>query len=272
MPVVSKSLTPVRELTPPPAQRPPGKVIVVMPALNAAATLSRTVDSIPRDWVDEVILVDDHSTDDTVDIARRLPLSLVWHPHTAGYGANQKTCYIEALQRGADAVVMLHPDGQYEPSLIPSMVEPILTDRADLVLGSRFASSGMALANGMPLWKYVANRVLTTVENRIMGTRLSEAHTGYRAYSRRLLLTVPFLRNATDFSFDTELIMQASHFGLRIREVPATCRYFADASSVGFRTGVVYGLKTLWVGVRLTLHRAGILESRKFKAPGPGQM
>jgi glycosyltransferase involved in cell wall biosynthesis len=252
------------------SERPPGKVIVVMPALNAAATLSQTVDSIPRDWVDEVILVDDHSTDGTVEVARRLPLRVVWHPHRAGYGANQKTCYVEALQRGADAVVMLHPDGQYEPSLIPSMVEPILTGQADLVLGSRFAEPGMALANGMPRWKYVANRVLTAAENRIMGTDLSEAHTGYRAYSRRLLLTVPFLRNATDFSFDTELILQASHFNLRIREVPAVCRYLEDSSSVGFRSGMVYGLKTLCAAAALALHRAGIIRLRKFMDPGPG--
>lgn len=250
--------------------RPPGKVIVVLPAKNAAATLSETVARIPREWVDEMILVDDHSTDDTVELARNLPLRLVWHPHNAGYGANQKTCYLEALQRGANAVVMLHPDGQYEPSLIPRMVEPILTGRADLVLGSRFAEPGMALANGMPRWKYVANRFLTITENRMMGTKLSEAHTGYRAYSRRLLLTVPFLRNSLDFTFDSEMLMQAAHFNMRIEEVPATCRYFADASSVGFRSGAVYGLKTLWVGARLALHRWGMLPSRKFKNPGPG--
>jgi glycosyltransferase involved in cell wall biosynthesis len=252
--------------------RPPGKVIVVMPAMNAALTLAETVANIPRDWADEVILVDDHSSDRTVELARELSLHLVWHPHNAGYGANQKTCYLEALQRGADAVVMLHPDGQYEPRLVPMMVRPILEGRADLVLGSRFAEPGMALANGMPYWKYVANRFLTISENRMMGTNLSEAHTGYRAYSRRLLMTVPFLRNATDFSFDSELIMQASHFGLRIEEVPATCRYFADASSVGFNSGVVYGSKTLWAGVRLWLHRRGLLSSRKFKDPGSGEL
>lgn len=252
--------------------RPPGKVIVVMPAMNAATTLDQMVASIPREWVDEVILVDDHSTDETVEIARGLPVHLVWHPHRAGYGANQKTCYLEALQREADAVVMLHPDGQYEPHLIPDMVKPILEGRADLVLGSRFAKPGQALANGMPRWKYVVNRALTMIENRIMGTRLSEAHTGYRAYSRKLLLTVPFLRNAIDFSFDTELIMQAVYFNLTIEEVPATCRYFADASSVGFRSGVVYGCKTLWAGARLALHRAGILSSRKFKEPGEGEV
>jgi glycosyltransferase involved in cell wall biosynthesis len=248
--------------------RPPGKVIVVMPAMNAAATLRETVANIPRDWVDEIILVDDYSTDDTVELARKLPLHLVWHPHNAGYGANQKTCYLEALQRGADAVVMLHPDGQYEPRLIPDMVRPILTDGADLVLGSRFASPGMALRNGMPRWKYVANRFLTTVENRIMGTNLTEAHTGYRAYSRKLLLTVPFLRNSSDFAFDSELIMQASYFDLGICEVPATCRYFDDASSVRFRAGAIYGLKTLSAGARLLMHRSGVLPSRKFKNPG----
>jgi len=241
------------------------KVVVVMPARQAAATLERTFAAIPQDAVDEVILVDDSSTDDTVRLASTLPLHVVWHPHQTGYGANQKTCYLEALQRDADVVVMLHPDGQYEPELIPRMIEPIVAGEADLVLGSRLLEPGAALAAGMPRWKYVANRFLTTIENRIMGTSLSEAHTGYRAYSRRLLLTVPFLRNSLDFSFDSELLMQAAHFGLEIREVPARCRYFEDASSVGFRTGVVYGLKTLGAGLRLVLHRAGVLPSRKFR-------
>jgi glycosyltransferase involved in cell wall biosynthesis len=251
----------------PAPQRPPGKVVVVMPAMNAARTLEQTFGAIPADWVDEVILVDDYSTDETVELARKLPLHVVWHPHNAGYGANQKTCYLEALQRDADAVVMLHPDGQYEPELIPSMVEPILRDRADLVLGSRLAVPGMALENGMPRWKYYVNRSLTAVENRVMGTHLSEAHTGYRAYSRRLLLTVPFLRNSSDFSFDSELLMQAAYFGLRIEEVPASGRYFDEASSVGLRSGAVYGLKTLWAGVRLLLHRARLLPSKKFRSP-----
>ena len=249
------------------AERPPGKVVVVMPALNAARTLERTVQAIPLEWVDEIVLVDDASSDETLELARSLPVHVVWHPHNAGYGANQKTCYLEALQRDADAIVMLHPDGQYEPQLIGSLVEPILAGRADLVLGSRLALPGMARANGMPLWKYVVNRALTTVENRIMGTHLSEAHTGYRAYSRRLLLTVPFLRNSADFAFDSELLMQASHFGMRIQEVPARGRYFEDASSVGLGSGIVYGLKTLWIAVRLALHRARIVPSRKFKPP-----
>ncbi len=193
-----------------------------MPARQAAATLEQTFAAIPTDVVDEVILVDDSSTDDTVRLARELPLHLVWHPHQTGYGANQKTCYLEALQRDADVVVMLHPDGQYEPELIPSMIEPIVSGEADLVLGSRLLVPGAALAAGMPRWKYLANRFLTSIENRIMGTHLSEAHTGYRAYSRRLLLTVPFLRNSLDFVFDSELLMQAAHFGFTIKEVPGS--------------------------------------------------
>lgn len=241
------------------------KIAVVMPARNAARTLERTVELIPRDWVDDMILVDDKSTDDTVAVAQKLlPLHVIWHPHNVGYGGNQKTCYLEALQRGADVVVMLHPDGQYEPTLIPRLVEPILRGEADLVLGSRFAQPGLARSGGMPLYKYVANRALTEVENAILGTKLTEMHTGYRAYSRKLLLTVPFLRNALDFSFDSELIMQAVHFGLPIAEVPARSRYFDDASSTSFKQASIYGLKTLLAAARFLLHRAGILRSRKF--------
>jgi glycosyltransferase involved in cell wall biosynthesis len=247
------------------AQRVDRKVVVVMPARNAARTLEATVAGIPVDWVDEIILVDDKSTDNTVELARELPLHIIWHPHNVGYGGNQKTCYLEALQRDADIVVMLHPDGQYEPGLIPEMLGPILRGEADMVLGSRFAQAGMARAGGMPLWKFVANRFLTGIENRLLGTDLSEMHTGYRAYSRRLLLEVPFLRNALDFSFDSEMIMQTAHFGYRIAEVPARTRYFDDASSIALGPSVVYGLKTLWAGVRLVLHRNGIWRSGKFE-------
>jgi glycosyltransferase involved in cell wall biosynthesis len=245
-----------------PADRP--KVIVVMPARNAARTLQRTVAAIPQSVVDEIILVDDASTDSTVELARGLPLYTIWHPHNVGYGGNQKTCYLEALQRHAEIVVMLHPDGQYEPPLIPSLIAPIVNGEADLVLGSRLAEPGAALAGGMPIWKYVANRGLTAVENRVLGTSLSELHTGYRAYSRRLLMTVPFLRNALDFSFDSELLMQAVHFGFEIAEVPTRTIYADDASSVGLKASVVYGVKTLGALGRLVLHRQGVVRSRKF--------
>ena len=241
------------------------KVVVVMPAYNAAKTLERTVEAIPTDVVDEIILVDDSSQDETVELARRLPIHTIWHPHNVGYGANQKTCYLEALQREADVVVMLPPDGQYEPQLVPKLVEPIAEGRADLVLGSRFAIPGLAQEGGMPRYKYVANRVLTGIENRVLGTSLSEMHTGYRAYSRELLLTVPFLRNASDFSFDSEMLMQAIHFGFSVAEVPARSRYFADASSTDLRESTVYGIKTVAAAVRLLLHRVGLLRSKKFQ-------
>jgi glycosyltransferase involved in cell wall biosynthesis len=240
------------------------KTIVVMPALNAAKTLKLTVSSIPRDVVDEVLLVDDRSTDETLEIARGLGVGVIWHPHNVGYGGNQKTCYLEALQRDADIVVMLHPDGQYEPALIPKLIEPIQSGVADLVLGSRMMVPGAAREAGMPLYKRVANRFLTTVENRVLRTHLTDLHTGYRAYSRELLLTVPFLRNSLDFSFDSEVLMQAAEFGFRIAEVPARTRYFEEASSVGFGASTVYGVKTLWAATRLLLHRSRLLPSRKY--------
>jgi len=240
------------------------KVVVVMPARNAARTLEATYRGIDRDWVDNVILVDDSSTDETVQLARTLSLQLVWHPHNVGYGGNQKTCYLQALQQDADVIVMLHPDGQYEPSLIPSMVAPILRGDADMVLGSRLADPGAALAGGMPRYKFLANRSLTTIENVILGTGLSELHTGYRAYSRQLLMGIPFLRNSPDFVFDSEVIMQAVHFGYRIAEVPTRTIYMEEASSIGFRPSVVYGLKTLRAAALFWLHRHRLVRSRKF--------
>jgi glycosyltransferase involved in cell wall biosynthesis len=241
------------------------RIAVVMPAMNAGRTLMRTVSSIPEGWADDLILVDDKSTDDTLEVARSLPLHLIWHPHNVGYGGNQKTCYLQALQDGADIVVMLHPDGQYEPTLIPDLVAPILRGEADLVLGSRLAVKGMARAGGMPLYKYVANRFLTTVENVVMGTKLTDLHTGYRAYSRELLVTVPFLRNSLDFAFDSEILLQTAYFRFRIAEVPAKSIYFTEASSISFWPAAKYGLKTLWLVLRLTLHRARIVRSRKFE-------
>lgn len=235
-----------------------------MPARNAARTLEYTVSAIPADIVDEIILVDDGSTDDTLAVARKLPLHIIWHPHNVGYGGNQKTCYLEALQRGADVVVMLHPDGQYEPSLIPRMVEPIVTGSADMVLGSRLAEPGAWRRSGMPRYKFLANRLLTVIENAVLGTEFSELHTGYRAFSRNLLLTVPFLRNSIDFVFDSEMVMQAIHFGFRVTEVPARTRYFPEASSASAKQSVIYGIKTLAVAARLLLHRSGLIRSRKF--------
>jgi glycosyltransferase involved in cell wall biosynthesis len=243
---------------------PAAKVVVVMPARNAARTLEQTVSAIPTDVVSEIILVDDKSTDETLEVARRLPLHLIWHPHNVGYGGNQKTCYLEALQRGAQVVVMLHPDGQYEPALIPRMVEPILRGEADMVLGSRLAEPGVWKRSGMPRYKFVANRGLTMVENAILHTDFSELHTGYRAYSRQLLLTVPFLRNSIDFVFDSEMVMQAVHFGFRIVEVPARTRYFPEASSASATQSIVYGIKTLGAAGRLMLHRRRLISSRKF--------
>jgi glycosyltransferase involved in cell wall biosynthesis len=240
------------------------KVAVVMPALNAARTITPLVEQIPREWVDDVVLVDDASTDATLEIARALDVRVIWHPHNVGYGANQKTCYLQVLQDDAEVVVMLHPDGQYEASIIPELVKPIVAGEADLVLGSRMMERGAAKRAGMPLYKRVANRILTRVENRVMGTDLSDLHTGYRAYSRELLLRVPFLRNSLDFAFDSEMLMQAAHFGFRIAEVPAKTRYFQDASSITLGPSTVYGVKTLVTAGRLILHRRGVVRSRKF--------
>ena len=240
-------------------------MVIVMPAYNAARTLEDTFRKIPEGFYTQVIVVDDHSRDDTTGLAQRLNLKAIRHPHNVGYGGNQKTCYMEALRDGADIVVMLHPDGQYDPAIIPEMVRPIREGRADMVLGSRMMVPGGAARGGMPVWKQVANRFLTTVENLALGRQFSECHTGYRAYSRKFLETVPFLRNSNGFVFDTEVIFQAVHFGLPVTEVPISTRYFADASSVGFRVGVVYGLGTLGTAARYLLHRTGLVPCDKFR-------
>ena len=241
------------------------KIVIVMPAYNAARTIEETFRAIPEGYYDEIVVVDDHSRDDTMDRARALHLKAIRHPHNVGYGGNQKTCYMEALRDGASIIVMLHPDGQYDPAIIPEMIRPIREGRADMVLGSRMLVPGGAKRGGMPLWKRIANRFLTTLENLAMGRRFSECHTGYRAYSRRFLETVPFLRNSNGFVFDTEVIFQAVHFGLPVVEVPVASRYFDDASSVGFSQGVVYGLGTLWTAVRFLLHRWGVAPSDKLR-------
>jgi glycosyltransferase involved in cell wall biosynthesis len=260
---MSRTAEPVRPPSPGGDAKP--RVVIVMPAYNAAKTLEDTFRAIPSGYYDEIVVVDDHSRDETTELARSLNLKAIRHPHNVGYGGNQKTCYMEALRDGADIVVMLHPDGQYDPAIIPEMIRPIREGRADMVLGSRMLVKGSAARGGMPWWKRVANRFLTTAENLAMGRRFSECHTGYRAYSRRFLETVPFLRNSNGFVFDTEVIFQAVHFGLPVEEVPISTRYFAEASSVGFRVGVVYGLGTLATAARFLLHRAGIVRSEKFR-------
>ena len=240
------------------------KRIVVMPAYNAAQTLVWTVAAIPEGEIDDVILVDDGSGDNTASVAERLGLNVIVHPHNAGYGANQKTCYMEALRRGADVVIMLHPDGQYDPAVIPDMIEAIESGKGDMVMASRFLDPQGPRKGGMPLYKIVANRFLSTVENLVLGTRLSEFHTGYRAYSRKLLETVPFLRNSNDFVFDTQMIFQVIAFGFNITEVPVSTKYFEGASSINFRRSVVYGLSTLAVAWRYLLHRLSLRKDKLF--------
>lgn len=242
------------------------KVIVVMPAYNAAKTLEKTYRDLPAGVVDKVILVDDVSRDETVEIAQRLGLKVIIHVQNKGYGGNQKTCYLEALKDGADIVVMLHPDYQYDSRLVPELIRPIQEGQADMVLGSRLLSGGkQTLGGGMPLYKYVANRFLTIVENLVLGQHLSECHTGFRAYSRRLLSTIPFLLNSDDFVFDTEVIAQTVSYGFCIAEIAVPTRYFAEASSVNLGRSMVYGLSTLWVMARYLLNRLGIIRPPQFR-------
>ena len=240
------------------------KVVVVMPAYNAGRTLRMTYEELPKDTVNLVILVDDGSTDATLEIARELGLEVFVHDRNYGYGANQKTCYAEALRAGADVVVMVHPDYQYDPTLVPQIIAPILAGTADVVLGSRLARGRSAIQQGMPWWKYVANRFLTWVENRAFGLDLSEFHTGYRAFSREVLETVNFRMNSDGFVFDQEIIAQVVAARFRLAEIAVPVRYFAEASSASFAASCVYGLKILWVVTRYLLHRTGIKRSRRL--------
>jgi len=238
-------------------------VFVVMPAYNAARTLKRTFDELPHHLIDTVILVDDGSRDGTVEIARELGLKVFVHDRNYGYGANQKTCYREALSAGADVVVMVHPDYQYDPTLVPDIVTPILRDDADVVLGSRLLGVH-PIRQGMPWWKYVANRALTWLENVTFGQRLSEYHTGYRGYSRQALEAVNFEMNADGFVFDQEILAQFVNNGLRIAEIPVPTRYFAEASSASFVQSSRYGLAILRVLAQFALHRSGLVRQRRF--------
>ena len=221
------------------------KTVVVMPAYNAAKTIEYTFRSIPTQCIDEVILVDDGSSDQTVRIAKDLGIHTIRHPHNAGYGANQKTCYTIALSRDAEIIVMLHPDGQYDPAIIPEMIHEINSGEADVVLGSRFLIPGGPLNGGMPHYKYISNRFLTTIENLVLHQNLSEYHTGFRAYHKRVLETIPYIRNSNDFVFDQEFLFQAVSFGFRIHEVPVDTKYFPDASSINLSRSINYGISTL---------------------------
>jgi glycosyltransferase involved in cell wall biosynthesis len=242
----------------------PARIIVTMPAYNAAKTLLKTFEEIPKGLVAEIIMVDDCSTDETVALGSSLDIKVIRHPHNVGYGGNQKTCYMEALRDKAEIVIMLHPDYQYDPTKIPEMIKPILNNEADVVLGSRFLGGG-ALKGGMPLYKFVANRFLTFCQNVVLGTDLSEFHTGYRAYSRKFLETVPFLRNSLAFVFDAEILCQAAFFNFRIAEIPVETRYFPEASSINFFNSVKYGLSILDTLVKYILAKWHIKSDPLFR-------
>jgi glycosyltransferase involved in cell wall biosynthesis len=239
------------------------KVVVVMPAYKAEQTLRRTYQDIPRDVVDEVLLVDDASTDRTVQLAKELGLRAFVHKQNLGYGANQKTCYREALRAGADIIVMLHPDYQYDPKLITAMAAMVASGAYDVVLASRILGS-TALKGGMPFYKYVFNRMLTWFQNLMLRTKISEFHTGYRAFARKVLEELPLLGNSDDFVFDNQMITQAVAFGFKVGEISCPTKYFPEASSINFRRSVVYGLGVLVTSLKYRLWKWGLIKSRLF--------
>jgi glycosyltransferase involved in cell wall biosynthesis len=243
------------------------KVIAVLPAYNAEHTLTATLTDVPAGSVDEVILVDDGSRDRTVQIAREMGLNVIEHPRNRGYGGNQKTCYRHALERGADIVVLIHPDYQYDSRVIPHAVGFIELGICDIVLGSRIRSRQEALSGGMPLYKYLSNRFLTAVENFALGQNLADFHSGFRVYRRAVLERIPFERNSDDFLFDSQLLIQAVRFGFRLGDIPVPVRYFPEASSINFRRSLQYGLGTLGLLGQYWLHRLGIWQSELFTAP-----
>ena len=236
------------------------RITVVLPAYNAALTLRRTHDEIPHDIVDDVILTDDASTDGTVALARELGIHVVRHERNRGYGGNQKTCYAEALARGADIVIMLHPDYQYAPRLVTAMASMLVSGEYDAVMASRILGKG-ALRGGMPPYKYVANRALTLVQNVMLNAKLSEYHTGYRAWTRAVLTRLPLHNCSDDFVFDNQMLAQALFCGFRIGEISCPTRYFAEASSINLRRSVVYGIGVLGTSAGFLLHRLGVRRS-----------
>ena len=241
------------------------KIVVVMPAYNASKTLGMTYKKLPHELVDLIVLVDDGSRDSTVEIARQLGLQIFVHNRNYGYGANQKTCYIEALKAGADIIVMVHPDYQYDPTLLPNIVEPISHGSADFVLGSRLMGVS-PIKEGMPWWKYYGNRLLTGVENFVLGAGLSDYHTGYRAYTRQVLETVNFQANSDGFIFDQEVVAQIVDSGFRIEEISVPTRYFPEASSASFSDSVIYGLRILSLMWRYWLHKHRIIRQSRFQS------
>lgn len=241
------------------------KVVVVMPAYNAAGTLDKTVKDIPEGFADEIIVVDDASTDDTARIAKDLGLTVIVHERNRGYGANQKTCYDEALKRNADIIIMIHPDYQYDSRISPLFAELVEKGVCDIVMGSRVRTRKECLDSGMPLYKYLSNRMLTIMENIITGQNLSEWHTGYRAYSRKVLETIPYHKNSDDFVFDSQLLIQAAYFGFKIGDLPVPCRYMDEASSINFRRSIVYGLGTLKTLVQFILQKSGLARFSIFE-------
>lgn len=243
------------------------KLIVVMPAYNAGKTLRQTYAELPHEYVDEVILVDDASRDSTAAIARELGIRTIIHSENKGYGGNQKTCYAEALRHGADIVVMIHPDYQYSPRLVTAMASMIASGHYDVILGSRILG-GQSLKGGMPLYKYMANRMLTFFENLFLGVKLSEYHTGYRAFSRAVLETLPLSTNSDDFVFDNEMLAQTVYFGFKIGEISCPTRYFEDASSINFRRSVKYGFGVLATTAKFVLQKCNIWKFPIFSAGG----
>jgi glycosyltransferase involved in cell wall biosynthesis len=236
-----------------------------MPAYNAASTLRRTVGDIPPGSIDQIILVDDCSRDNTVEVARELGLTVVQHQQNKGYGGNQKTCYRHALDAGAEYVVMIHPDYQYDSRVIPLAVEILRLGICDVVLGSRIRTRKEALAGGMPLYKYISNRGLTIVENMALGQNLGDFHSGFRAYRRAVLETIPYTRNSDYFVFDSQFLAQAVHFGFKLGDIPVPVRYFDEASSINFRRSVTYGLSTLNVLLKYWANRLGLTKNPLFQ-------
>jgi len=239
------------------------KIFIVLPAYNAEKTLEQTYREIPQDIVDGVLMVDDGSSDSTVSLAHRLGIETFLHDRNYGYGRNQKTCYQEALKHGADIIIMLHPDYQYTPKLVTAMASMIAYDVYDVVLGSRIIG-GRALRGGMPTYKYVANRFLTAFENIILGSKLSEFHTGYRAFSREVIEALPLNMNSDDFIFDNEMLVQIIYFGYRIGEISCPTRYFEEASSIGVMRSIKYGIGVILTSFKCFLHRLKILEDPLF--------